>query len=241
MLKIFDGLYRGFKGFPAGVAWLFSHKKYLMLLLLPFIIGFIAIIFGWRYFFANQEYIMDTALFWFSEPSWYLMPIYWICWGLIYLGILILSIVLAFLVVNVLSAPIYEMISVAVEKDLSGGRVEEVSFWKSLLLIKEEIKKVLFICIVSILLLFIPGINVISLFVSAFLIGWDFYDYPMARRGFVFQDRLGYVKKDFWAIMTFGLWLMIPFVQIVLIPLAVAGGTMLSLDTLKKRPIEAAV
>ncbi len=78
----------------------------------------------------------------------------------------------------------------------------------------------------------------ISIFVSAILVGWDFYDYPMARRGMLFRARLSYLFKDIWSIMGFGLWMMIPFVQFVLFPLAIAGGTILSYETLKREDLK---
>ena len=80
-----------------------------------------------------------------------------------------------------------------------------------------------------------PGINIISPFVTAFLLGWDFFDYPLARRGLSFKERKSLAFKSKWRILGLGLWLLIPFVQILFLPMAVSGGTMLGLEALQKK------
>ena len=76
--------------------------------------------------------------------------------------------------------------------------------------------------------------NIVAIFLTAFLLGWDFYDYPSARRGLPFKKRRQLATKDFWSIMGLGLWLTIPLVQMALYPFAVVGGTLLSLERLEK-------
>ncbi len=226
----FQELYRGLKTFTRGVSWLKDHPGYFILLFIPMIIAIMVLGVGWGFFFGYQDQIFDMVLFAKPESLW-LAPLYYLCKILLYVALFLLSFLTALLVANIIASPIYEIVSVAVEKELSGGRVEEVSLWSSIKLIGEEIKKALFILGVSILLLFIPGLNVISTFITAFLIGWNFYDYPLARRGLRFRERFRIVLGDFWAVMGLGLWLIIPFAQVVLFPLAVAGGTMLNIES----------
>ena len=79
-----------------------------------------------------------------------------------------------------------------------------------------EIKKLVFILFISFCLMIIPGINIIAPLVTAFLLGWDFFDYPLARRGLTFKERKSLAFKSMWRILGLGLWLLIPFVQILL-------------------------
>ena len=170
----------------------------------------------------------------FDKPESFLwLALYYVSLVFVYLGFFVVTLVCCFLLANILAAPVYEMISVAIERDVNGGKVEEVGLWQSVVLIKEEIKKAFFVITISIVMLLIPGVNVIAIVVTAFLLGWDFYDYPLARRGWSFRQRLNFVAAHAWAVTAFGMWLTIPFAQFFLMPMAVAGGTQLSLEHLK--------
>jgi uncharacterized protein involved in cysteine biosynthesis len=201
------------------------------MLFVPWVIGLILMITGLSYFVQFDQTIMQWLLF---EPgsAWWWQILYFLAEALVYIGAIVLTLVTGLLLANVIAAPIYEIVSVAVEKDLRQGHVGEISLWQSLKIIPEELKKVTLIILISILVLLIPGVNVLAIFVTAFLTGWDFYDYPLARRGWSFRERLDFVKGDIWAVMGLGVWMTIPFIQLFLLPLAVAGGTMLNLERL---------
>ncbi len=187
---------------------------------------------GWILFVEYRTDIVRTLLF---EPGtgWAWTLIYYFCKGLLYFAALVMSLLFSLLLTNIIAAPIYEVVSSAVERDVYGS-VEEISFWRSLALIPEELKKVLLIVICSLGLFLIPGLNVLSIFATAFLVAWDLYDYPMARRGWALRTRLAYVFKDFWRVLGFGLWLIIPLTQFVFVPLAVVGGTLMNLDRIRR-------
>ena len=194
-----------------------------------------AVVSGWSLFFHYQETILDWVMM--EKPeSWYGIAGYWLLYGLAYVGVLGGVLLACLLMVNVLSAPIYDWVSAAVERGIT-GKVEEIDLWQSLKLMGEEIKKVLFIMTISLLsfalTIWIPGLNIVAVLITAFLVGWDFYDFPLARRGWGFKQRLNQVMKDRWAVMAFGLWLLVPFVQFLMMPLAVAGGTFLTLESLE--------
>ena len=67
----------------------------------------------------------------------------------------------------------------------------------------------------------------------AFILGWEMYDYPLARKGWGFKRRLIFVVKNASSVIGLGSWLLIPGLQIVTMPVAVVGGTMLALKDLK--------
>ena len=121
--------------------------------------------------------IEDTIIGWilFDKPeAWWGVALYYISKVLVYLGALLLGIVICFLFASVASSPIYEFVSLAVEKDVTGKPSPELSLLGSLKLMGEELKKALFIVSISLILLVIPGLNVLSIFVTAFLVAGTF-------------------------------------------------------------------
>jgi CysZ protein len=228
----------GIKSFSQGWRWLRSHPRYLISLFVPMVGGIFCMIASFTYFVRHSDVIIARLLYPRPEAAaWYQMVFYYGLASLVYVAILVFVFVAAMLVVNILAAPVYEIVSVAVEKDLTGSGGPAIGFWGNVKVALVELKKAVFILFVSLILLFIPGLNVISVLLSAFLIGWNFFDYPLARRGWSFRERLRFVRREFWSVLGLGLWLVIPVVQIVMMPLAVAGGTMLGLDALQRRSL----
>lgn len=220
----------GLRTYWTGVSWLKKHPASFVLLCIPTLFGLLSVWLMFNGFWDHKEVLLGHILF---DPGDSFL------WLVLYKIVRFLALTLAFvacllgglLLSNIISAPIYDVVSARVEKELT-GKVVEVSIWESLKLIPEELKKVFFILLVTILLMLIPVVNVFSIFVTAFLVGWDFYDYPMARRGWSFQRRRQIALSNIWAVMGLGLWMTIPFVQIFLYPFAVVGGTILNLEHL---------
>ncbi len=229
-------LVRGSRLYWLGVKWLRQHPIWFAILFLPTVLGLGLMVGSVMLFWEHQTDIMRALLF---EPGdgWLWVLLYYVCKAFLYLAALGLSLLLGLLAANVVSAPFYEWLSCAVEKDKRGGLVE-ISFWRSLKQIPEELKKVLLIILVSALLFLVPGLNLLGIFVTASLVGWDFYDYALTRRGMALKQRLALARQDYWAILGMGLWLIIPFAHFILMPMAVVGGTLMALeriDTIERR------
>lgn len=221
----------GLKCFLRGVSWLKSRPLIFILLYVPMILGAALTFSALGLYFSNFEKWMDFILF--DKPETLLgMVGYWLSYVSAVLGIILVGVLAGVLLPSIIASPFYDYVSIKVEKDLTGGTSYDISFTKALLLMGEEIKKALFILFVSIVAIFIPFLN---LLVPAWLIAWEFYDYPVARRGLGFSERLQGVRKDFWKISGFSVWFMIPFIQFLLMPLAVAGGTMLAVESLEDK------
>ena len=229
----FSSVARGFRSWLRGIAWLRRHPGWFAALMVPMLMGVVAFVSGLAAFVAWSDTIFAWVLF--ARPETVLLLAVWyLAKAFVALAMLVMSALLALTVVSVVAAPLYEMVSEAVEREYTGQAVVGTGFLGSIRLIGEEIKKAIFILIVPTLFLFIPGVNVLATLVAALLIGWDFCDYPMARRGWSFRRRLRFVLRDGWAVLGFGLWLVIPFVQIFLMPLSVPGGTLLILEALER-------
>ena len=219
--------------FWRGVFWLKKNPRYFILLLFPFVAGLLFLLASWILFVRYDSQIMtwflpEEWLYFWGEISFYFFKI------LLYGLTMVAALPLYLLLVNVLSAPVYDYVSLAVEKkwDVNKKDPPELSFLGSLALIKEELKKVVFILVINIVLLVLPGGAFLTPVVSAVSLGWDYYDYPLARRGWSFRQRLFFVSKNLKSVFALGIWLLIPGLQFFFLPLAVVGGTMLALEDL---------
>ena len=85
---------------------------------------------------------------------------------------------------------------------------------------------------------FIPGvgqlISLVGFALTAVFLGVDYIDWPAARRDWSVRDRVAFTRRQLPAVAGFGtgVWvlLFIPIVNLLFMPAAVAGGTMLFVD-----------
>lgn len=160
--------------------------------------------------------------------------------------ITLLGLVLVVLLSSVVAAPFNDALSEAVERILTGGAAPAFSFKRMLAdigrTIRIEIGKVLlYALIVGPLFLssfFIPGvgqlISLVGFALTAVFLGVDYIDWPAARRDWSVRDRVAFTRRQLPAVAGFGtgVWvlLFIPIVNLLFMPAAVAGGTMLFVD-----------
>jgi CysZ protein len=227
---------QGLKAYVIGVRWLKTHPRYLFYLGLPMALGVIFFVGALSLFAAYDETILALLSLTRTpeDPLWWDV-LYYILRGLLYVSSFMLTILISFLMMNIVASPIYEVISWAVEKDFTGQEPEEVS-WRVLFQVTvSEIKKTFFIILLSLFVLLIPGLNLLSTLMAVFLLAWDFFDYPLVRRGWTFSQRLGFVRGEFWTVLGLSVWMMIPFAQIITVPLAVAGATIINIEALQRQ------
>ena len=231
-MSMFGRMIRGVGGFGRGLRWLRRHPSQLLLLFVPMILSIAAVIAGWGFFWSTQEAFFEWALF--AKPDGYLMlAVYYLAKAFLYVGVVVVGFLGFVLLVSVVSSPIYDYVSMAIERDLT-GRASELSLIESLKLMGEEIKKVLFILFLSVAILFIPVVNILAPLFTAFFVGWDMYDYTLARRGFSFRQRWQMVRGNLSSVLGIGIWLIIPGLQMILMPLSVAGATILAIEDLQQ-------
>lgn len=225
---------RGLHAYIRGFHWLRANPRYFLILLIPIFLSLLTLVGTWGLFFKYH----DSILLWIfpaqHAETFLASVLYYSAKALLYIVLFVMSLVFYMLILNVLSSPIYDFVSAAVEKDLTGQAPDGTSLWEALLLMKEELKKVSFIFFISVVLLLIPGVNILAPFISAFFIGWEFYDFPLARKKWSFHKRLAFVLNHFWSLTGFGLWLIIPGGQMILMPLAVVGGTVLAIEHIRE-------
>ncbi len=146
-----------------------------------------------------------------------------------------------FALLAVLTAgPFMGDLSLAVERSAFGtGPAQPASFWSGLAsAVARELRKLLYYLprlLLVFLLTLIPLLNTLAPLVwfafGAWILAVQFCDYPLENRGQPFRDTLALLKRQRLAALGFGacatLALAIPLVNFLLIPAAVAGGTLL--------------
>lgn len=153
----------------------------------------------------------------------------------------------AALLASLLAAPFNDLLSEEVERVQTGRAGPPFSLGAALRdvarsLLMEGVKLSLYVAAMIPLLLFalavpVLGEAVLSIAGASFTAAWfalDYLDWPASRRGHGIGWRIGLLRKHTLSMLGFGagvwLFLFIPFVNLLFMPAAVAGGTLLFLD-----------
>lgn len=163
-------------------------------------------------------------------------------------GVLItlLGLVLVLVVSAVVAAPFNDALSEAVEHILTGETAPPFSLRRMVADVArtvrlELLKVMLYLAVVGPMFLasfVIPGVgqavSLVGFALTAIYLGIDYVDWPAARRDWSVRDRLGFARRHLPAVAGFGtgVWLLlfIPLVNLLFMPAAVAGGTILFLS-----------
>jgi len=185
---------------------------------------------------------------WTDASGWVgglLRVVHWIIELIAGILITLLGFILVLLLSSVVAAPFNDALSEAVERMLTGAPPPSFSLRRMtadlVRTVRLELLKVLvYLAVVGPMFLasfFIPGLGqIVSLagfVLTAVYLGIDYIDWPAARRNWSVGDRLAFTRRQIPAVAGFGLgvWvlLFIPLVNLLFMPAAVAGGTMLFL------------
>jgi CysZ protein len=183
-------------------------------------------------------------------PHWlgFLSYLFWVIYGLF---IIILVVWCFSAVANLIGAPFYSYLSERVENQLLGQKkTEETISLKAFLMIIprtliREFKKLAYYlprAVVLLILGFIPGLNLfaaIAWFIfSAWMMSIQYMDYPADNRGESLDKLKSTVRAHCVTSLVFGGWvgfgMMLPLVNLIIVPAAVCGATKFWLDTQSK-------
>ena len=178
---------------------------------------------------------VDAIMGWF--PDW-MSAIYWVVWIIALLVVLVLVLYLFTFIANLIAAPFNAILSMKVEERLTGAPpVSHVSAWLVLpRTVVREVMKLLYVTprlLLLLVLTLIPVVNTISpllwIYFGAWMMAIQYTDYGADNNDVSFGElkkRLGSCRME--AVM-FGLpaylLLTVPVVNLILMPVGVAGGT----------------
>lgn len=166
------------------------------------------------------------------------------------LGIALLLLVFCYsftLLANLIGSPFNGWLSARVERHLVGSEPEsgmnlaqeagdavlgECRLWLY------YAKRALLLLLVTVVLFFIPVINgvipILWFTFGAFMLSFEYMDNPMGNRGMAFRDKIAYLRQRRGLYLGFGsavtLVTMVPFINLLVMPAAVAGATALWLE-----------
>lgn len=180
----------------------------------------------------------------------------WLVWPLIILSLLITVFYFFGLLANLIAAPFNGLLSEAVEKHLAReqGQIPNREFndeFNSIEFIKDiprlvlrEIRKLIYYIPRALLIILLlvtplsPFVPIIWFLFNAWMSALQYIDYPEDNHRFSFQHTLALVQKNRTGPFGFGLitmaFTMLPLVNILVMPVAVAGATKLWFEHYKE-------
>lgn len=175
-------------------------------------------------------------------PDW-LHWLQYLLWPLFAVSVLLILVYGFTLIANLLAAPFNGVLAEAVEKHLTGQSLAQTGDWRALLKdvvpsLLSELHKLMYFAVraLPLLVLFvIPGINLVAPILwtvfSAWMLTLEYADYPLGNHGLKFRDQRPCLRERRLLTVGFGLavlgLLLIPVVNFIAMPAAVAGVTAL--------------
>jgi CysZ protein len=170
------------------------------------------------------------------ESNWIVWLWYMVSWLLTFL-LMGMSAVIAFLIAQILfSVIIMDAMSRITEQQVSGREkeVDRMSWFKYFFyLISQEVPRTFIPVIISLVIMVLgwltplsPVMTVISALAAGIFLAWDNTDLIPARRHESFGDRLKFLLRHLGFHLGFGLWFLIPILNIAFLSYAPIGATL---------------
>jgi CysZ protein len=185
------------------------------------------------------------GLLWSKPESNWIVWLWYIVSWLLTLLLTGISAVVAFLVAQVLfSVLIMDAMSRITEQKVAGRKkeVERMSWFKYFFyLLSQEIPRTFIPVIIALMLMVVgwltplsPVLTVISALTAGIFLAWDNTDLIPARRYESFGDRFKFLLKHLGFHLGFGLWFLIPILNIVFLSYAPVGATLFYVEKVEK-------
>ena len=193
----------------------------------------------------------ESFILWMGTkvPAW-LQWLEWVLWPLFILALLILVFYGFTLVANLIASPFNSLLAEKVELHLTGRPLSEGGGWKKALVelvptLVDELRKMIFALLWAIpflILFLIPGINVAApvlwFLYTAWMLTLEYNDYPMGNHGLKFREMRARLRRRRVLSLGFGAatagLTMIPVVNFIAMPSAVAGATAMWVGELRR-------
>ena len=191
--------------------------------------------------FAVQQFSGWVDTFMPTLPSW-LSFLQYILWPLFVVLVLLMVFFTFTLLANIIAAPFNGFLAEKVEVVVRGEDTFPPFSWNELLAmvprtLKRELRKLSYFlprAIGLLILSLIPGLNLIAtplwLLFGVWMMAVQYIDYPCDNNKVSWDDMLAWLRAKRWQSLGFGgityVALLIPFVNILMMPAAVAGATL---------------
>lgn len=190
------------------------------------------------------EALLDRYL---PQEGW-LSYLRWVLWPLFALALILVIFYTFTLIANLLAAPFNDLLAAKVEAMLSGRPPDEGPAGVMAAVgpaVRSELQKIAYFLprALPLLILFvIPGVNALAPFIwglfSAWSLALEYTEYPFGNNGFIFAHQRKLMKPKRLTALGFGggvmLMMLIPGLNFLAMPAAVAGATALWVDRLKQ-------
>ncbi len=218
--------------------WLPPIAITLVLLVLSFVLGW-----SWHDDLVNYVWAQPSG-----DGFWngVLGVLHWLVRAVVLLLLWAVGVIAVVLLTNVVTAPFNDLLSEEVERLAIGKEGQPFSFATlmrdSLRTIGLELFKLVIYLVVMapmFLLSYVPVVGpviyaIVGFLFTALYFSIDYVDWPASRRNRSIHYRFGMVQEHFLPMFGFGtgvwLFLFIPLVNLLFMPAAVAGGTLLFLE-----------
>jgi CysZ protein len=195
------------------------------------------------------EMLMDRFLP--DDEGWFAW-LRWVLWPLFAIAILLIVFYTFTVVANLIAAPFNGLLAEKVEQRLGGEMPTQPGGLKQAMkdlvpALLSELRKMGYFLLraIPLLILFvIPGVNLFAPFLwiafSAWFLALEYGDYPMANHGLTFKAQRQRLKQVRLTALVFGggltLMMMVPLLNFVAMPAAVAGATLFWHERLRGLP-----
>ncbi len=181
------------------------------------------------------------SLLWVKpESNWIIWLWYVVSWLLTFL-LMGLSAVISFLIAQILfSVMIMDSMSRITEQRVAGKEkeVKHMSWFKYFFfLLKQEIPRVVIPVMIALVLMVLgwftplsPVTTIASALAAGIFLAWDNTDLIPARRHESFRDRFKFLLKNLGFHVGFGLWFLIPVLNIIFLSFAPIGATLFYIE-----------
>ncbi len=241
------GVARGFQYFVKSVKLITSDVELKKLAFFPVLIFVVLLVLG---LFAGLFYIDDLLNMFFSRyiehlESYWRAAIYifgFFVFGFIYY-------IFSFIMTSVISIPVCAAISDKTLKSHTGLLLKDKGFKESVMsffkMLKAGIAKVLLLILIGFILFitsFIPVLAPLAFFGSIIILSFDSMDFAFESLDYGFKQRILFLKNHMGVFAGFSLGLsiliVIPFVQFIVLPVAVCGTTLFLAEEIKIKSLK---
>lgn len=204
----------------------------------PLVVNLVVFIITGIWFFDSLPAAIDQIISWL--PNW-LKWLQWLLWPLAAVSFVILYVYCFNLITNIIAAPFLGLLAEKIESQLTGIEFPNESFFSlAVRTFKRELAKLwyflsrgLVVLLVFLCFLLIPGVNILGMLLAALWSSWclavQYVDYPADNNHMEFSElRKRLAGRRTGSLSFGGLALagsMIPLLNLVITPIAVAGAT----------------